>query len=72
MPVYEYKCNKCAEDFEKLVYGAAPDVSCPKCGSKEITKKFSLFGMSGVEKPATSTGGSGCTSCSSSSCSSCH
>ena len=72
MPVYEYKCNDCAEDFEKLVYGSDPDVSCPQCSSTNITKKFSLFGMSGVEKPVTSSGGSGCTSCSKSTCTSCH
>jgi putative FmdB family regulatory protein len=72
MPIYEYKCNDCSEDFEKLVSGTNPDVSCPKCGSKNIKKKFSLFGMSGVEKPVTSSGGSGCSSCSSSSCKSCH
>ena len=70
MPIYEYKCNKCADDFEKLVSGTNPDVSCPGCDSKDITKKFSLFGMSGVEKPVTSSG-SGCGSCSKSTCTSC-
>ncbi|HDH53341.1 MAG TPA: zinc ribbon domain-containing protein [Nitrospirae bacterium] len=68
MPIYEYKCIDCEEDFEELVSGTDPDVSCPKCSSKNIKKKLSLFGMSGVEKAA----GSGCSSCSSSSCKSCH
>ena len=72
MPIYEYTCNDCAEDFEKLVYGSAADISCPKCSSQNITKKFSLFGMSGVEKPVTSSGGSACSSCNKPSCSSCH
>jgi putative FmdB family regulatory protein len=72
MPIYEYTCNECGEDFEKLVSGTNPDVSCPKCISKNITKKFSLFGMSGVEKPVTSSGGAGCSSCSKSTCSSCR
>lgn len=71
MPIYEYTCGECAEDFEKLVSGTNPDVSCPRCNSSNIKKKFSLFGMSGVEKPVTSSG-SGCTSCSKSTCSSCH
>lgn len=70
MPVYEYKCNDCSEEFEKLVSGTNPDVSCPKCRSKDIKKKFSLFGMSGVENPVTSSG-SGCSSCTASSCKSC-
>jgi putative FmdB family regulatory protein len=72
MPIYEYICNDCSEDFDKLVMGSNPEISCPKCNSQNITKKFSLFGMSGVEKPVTSSGGSGCSSCSSSSCKSCH
>ena len=67
MPIFEYKCNACGEDFEKLVYGSQA-IQCPKCSSKDIRKKFSRFGMSGVENP----GSSGCSSCSSSSCSSCH
>ena len=72
MPIYEYKCDECPEEFEKLVSGNNPEVSCPKCNSRKVTKKFSLFGMSGVEKPVTSTGaGSGCTSCSASSCKTC-
>ncbi|MBI4682973.1 MAG: zinc ribbon domain-containing protein [Nitrospirae bacterium] len=71
MPIYEYNCNDCAEDFEELVSGTNPEISCPKCKSKNIHKKFSLFGMSGVEKPVTSSGGSGCTSCKKSSCTSC-
>ncbi|MEK7238780.1 MAG: zinc ribbon domain-containing protein [Nitrospirota bacterium] len=70
MPIFEYKCQNCGEDFEKLVSGSNPEISCPKCSSKNIKKKFSVFGMSGVQKQVSS--GSGCTSCSSSSCSTCH
>jgi putative FmdB family regulatory protein len=71
MPVYEYKCMKCGEDFEKLVFGSQ-EVTCPACDSNNITKKFSVFGMSGVEKPFAGT--SSCSSCNTgkgSSCSSC-
>jgi len=71
MPIFEYKCQDCEKDFEKLVSGANPKVSCPHCNSKKIKKKFSVFGMSGVEKQVSSSG-AGCTSCSSSSCSTCH
>jgi len=70
MPIYEYICNQCKEEFEKLVFGNK-SVECPKCQSGDITKKFSVFGMSGVEKPHAGTS-SGCTSCSKGSCSSCH
>lgn len=67
MPIFEYKCNKCGEDFEKLVFGNQT-ILCPKCDSDDVRKKFSVFGMSGVENP----GSSGCSSCSSSSCKTCH
>ncbi|HXX56734.1 MAG TPA: zinc ribbon domain-containing protein [Thermodesulfovibrionales bacterium] len=68
MPIFEYRCNGCGEDFEKLVFGNQA-VRCPKCDSGDIKKKFSTFGMSGVEHAGSS---SGCSSCSSGSCSSCH
>jgi putative FmdB family regulatory protein len=70
MPIYEYSCNSCGKDFEKLVFGSQA-VECPGCGSIEVKKKLSIFGMSGVEKPFAGTS-SGCTSCSKSTCSSCH
>lgn len=66
MPIFEYKCNKCSEDFEKLVFGSQA-VRCPKCSSEDVRKKFSTFGMKGVANP----GSSGCSSCSSGSCSTC-
>lgn len=66
MPVYEYKCADCGYEFEKLVR-SQQTVLCSKCSSEKITKKFSVFGMSGVEKQTSS----GCSTCSSGSCSSC-
>ncbi|GAB4487217.1 MAG: hypothetical protein OHK006_16060 [Thermodesulfovibrionales bacterium] len=69
MPIYEYRCNSCGCEFEKLVYGKC-HVVCPTCSSEDVTKKLSTFGMSGVEKPFSGTS-SGCTSCSKGSCSSC-
>lgn len=65
MPIYEYTCMLCGKEFEKLVFGAQK-VCCVACGSEEVTKRFSVFGMSGVEQAA-----SGCSSCSGGSCSSC-
>ncbi|MEW6002027.1 MAG: zinc ribbon domain-containing protein [Nitrospirota bacterium] len=71
MPIYEYKCNECGEDFERLVFGNQK-VNCPKCNSEDIKKKFSTFGMSGVEKPFAGTASAACSSCSKSTCSSCQ
>jgi len=69
MPIYEYTCNQCGENFEKLVFGNKP-ADCPKCSSQDIKKKLSAFGMSGVEKPFAGSS-SGCASCSKSTCTSC-
>ncbi|MBE0425189.1 MAG: zinc ribbon domain-containing protein [Nitrospirae bacterium] len=68
MPIFEYKCCSCGEDFEKLVSGN-PDINCPKCSSKDVKKKFSVFSATGTEKPLAGT--SGCTSCTKTSCISC-
>lgn len=70
MPIYEYQCNTCDEEFEKLVFGNKA-VSCPKCSSEDVKKKLSTFAMSGVERPLAGASSSGCTSCSKGSCSSC-
>ncbi|RLB00911.1 MAG: zinc ribbon domain-containing protein [Deltaproteobacteria bacterium] len=54
MPIYEYRCNECEMDFEKLVSLSSPgEVACPFCGSKNIRKKISLF--------TSDTGGESCT-----------
>ncbi|MBI5103306.1 MAG: zinc ribbon domain-containing protein [Nitrospirae bacterium] len=70
MPIYEYICNDCGEEFERLVFGGTV-VICMKCASGNIKKKMSAFGMSGVEKPFAGSK-DGCGTCSKGSCSSCH
>ncbi len=70
MPIYEYRCNVCEEDFEKIVFGT-PEVICPKCSAGDVRKKMSAFGMSGVDKPFTGSSSAGCNSCNKGSCSSC-
>jgi putative FmdB family regulatory protein len=69
MPIYEYQCCSCNEEFEKLVFGNK-EVECPKCSSRDVRKKLSTFGMTGVEKPFAGSS-SGCASCSKGSCTSC-
>lgn len=51
MPIFEFKCNKCGREFERLVFTSENDeVECPACGSNETTKEFSVFSCSGIER----------------------
>jgi putative FmdB family regulatory protein len=43
MPIYEYTCEACGEEFEKLVRRGADDIVCPACGASDVTKEFSAF-----------------------------
>ena len=47
MPLYDFRCNGCADEFEQFA-SAMPDgngdtyaePSCPACGSPELTRLF--------------------------------
>ncbi|MBI5787887.1 MAG: zinc ribbon domain-containing protein [Candidatus Schekmanbacteria bacterium] len=68
MPIYEYECLNCQEQFEKLVYRINDLITCPRCGQSDVNKKLSLFSSPGSKSAGS---GSSCGSCSSKNCSSC-
>lgn len=41
MPIYEYTCKACGNDFELLVRHDTK-AACPECDSTEIEKRLSL------------------------------
>ena len=45
MPIYEYKCNKCGENFEKLVFSSDDEREfiCDSCGEKKLSRTVSSF-----------------------------
>lgn len=45
MPIYEYRCGKCGNEFESFVWSLreAESVECPRCGSKDVKKLLSSF-----------------------------
>ena len=50
MPVYEYRCQKCGEDFQRVEHVTehvaaqeAHQVRCPKCGSEQVNHLISAF-----------------------------
>ncbi|MDR2696358.1 MAG: zinc ribbon domain-containing protein [Deltaproteobacteria bacterium] len=73
MPIYEYQCSACKEEFEELVSGdAAPP--CPRCGSGKTCKLMSrpCYHMAGGNgHTAPSSGGGACAGCSGGNCATC-
>ncbi len=48
MPIFEYQCNHCKKEFEKLVFaGEEGKILCP-CTSSDITKKMSATSFMGA------------------------
>ena len=45
MPLYEFECSDCGEQFEALVRDAVPPV-CPECQSPKLERLISMFGVS--------------------------
>jgi putative FmdB family regulatory protein len=45
MPIYEFVCENCFEEFEELVSFNKPTVglTCPACGSDLVRKVISTF-----------------------------
>lgn len=45
MPIFEYRCQKCGNDFEELVSGDRnKQIPCPSCGSEQTEKLMSVIG----------------------------
>ncbi|NIO05178.1 MAG: zinc ribbon domain-containing protein [Proteobacteria bacterium] len=72
MPIYEYHCAKCGEEFEKLILGDTESISCPECQGTEVRKLMSACAFS-VGSTFKSTASSSCGSCkpASTACSAC-
>jgi putative FmdB family regulatory protein len=46
MPLYEFSCRSCAEQFEALIRSNEVGVSCPQCGSTDVERLLSMFAVS--------------------------
>ena len=48
MPIYEYHCNDCGDDFERFLRSmfSKETILCPECGSDHVSKAISVFGTS--------------------------
>jgi putative FmdB family regulatory protein len=46
MPIYEFRCQKCSEEFQELFYSSQVEVDqvvCPKCHAQQAEKLLSVF-----------------------------
>ncbi len=44
MPIYEYKCQDCGSQFEKLLRNSdETGVECPSCGQNHLRRELSTF-----------------------------
>ena len=74
MPLFDFVCRSCGNEFEALVMGSSKP-RCPECNSEDLAKQMSVFAhrTGGESSSSGSSGsGSGCGGCTSSNCSSCH
>jgi putative FmdB family regulatory protein len=67
MPIYEFHCEKCERDSEILIRSSDwKGTECPHCGSKKLSKKFSVFASTNASASDASSccssgnGGGGC------------
>ncbi len=46
MPIFEYRCSVCGDEFEHLVLHSSPAPACPSCESQDIERLMSLSSVS--------------------------
>jgi len=69
MPIFEYMCKECGNNFEVLVKSGDDNISCPQCKGGEVSKLFSTFAYRTAGSGPSS--GPGCSTCSAKNCAQC-
>ncbi len=61
VPIYEYRCRKCGEIFEKIqkLNEGEESLTCPYCGGKKPEKILSSFSSLKGSESASACGSSG-------------
>lgn len=62
MPIYEYICEDCQTEFEKIVINKQQEITCPKCAGTKNKLQLSVFataGNGGSSKGPSFSGGGG-------------
>jgi len=73
MPLHRYKCNKCGEEFTRLVRTQDKDeIKCDKCGSMEVEKLLPRISVGrGKTGEGSSSRISSCSTCLAKNCANC-
>jgi putative FmdB family regulatory protein len=73
MPIYEYVCVVCRNEFDLLrrMDQADEPVECNSCGSRKTKRKLSLFNAQSGGKSVSGTSAPSCSGCAGGSCSTC-
>ena len=59
MPIYEYVCDDCGAQYERLVMKQNTAITCPKCESAKQTVQLSVFAAHGNGSKASGSSSSG-------------
>ena len=46
MPIFEYECLECEQQFEHLERAGSAPVACPSCGAEQVKRLVSLCAVS--------------------------
>ena len=46
MPIFEYECLACEQQFEHLERTSSPPATCPTCGTERVQRLLSLCAVS--------------------------
>ncbi len=68
MPLFEYLCQDCGKEFERIVPRHDSPADCPGCASVRVEKQLSVFAVAGSGSPSGDTSdsfdtGPGCGRC---------
>ena len=63
MPIFEYRCESCDSQFEKIVFRDSDGVQCPNCQSPQAERLFSTFAVTNGSPEAFSDESGPCGAC---------
>jgi len=62
MPLFEYECRSCHQQFELLVREST-EIECPSCHGRDLEKQLSVFAVSAPASRSTGPAAGPCGAC---------